>query len=140
MHPWNANQWPFLCVYWFPKTQISAIVDVGFQDQLKHEGFSHMRRWREEGGGSGRKTAALSSSLAKRLPTPPSQAGCRERTLLRLQRRVGRGWEELESTPKGADSQRVSGRVRLPCVEGQHGWHVEIKIKQHASTLNYSYK
>lgn len=73
-------------------------------------------------------------------PLPVRQGAGRARTLLRLQRRVGRGREELESTPKGADSQRVSGRARLPCVEGQHGWHVEIKIKQHASTLNYSYK
>lgn len=46
----------------------------------------------------------------------------------------GRSWK---ASPK---EQIPRGRIRLPCVEGQHGWHVEIEIKQHASTLNYSYK
>lgn len=33
-------------------------------------------------------------------PPLPVRQGAGERTLLRLQRRVGRGWEELEAPPK----------------------------------------
>lgn len=55
--PQNAYKWPFLCIYWFPKTWISTEAGVGSEDLLKHEGFSHMRRWRRKKALEGRRSA-----------------------------------------------------------------------------------
>lgn len=111
-HPWNAYTGPFLWVYWFPKTQISAGVDVGSEDQLKHTGFSYTRRWREEGGGSGRKKACtLLPPRPSASPPLPVRQGAGREVCSGFSHRFGRAWEELETAPKGPDPQRVFGRI-----------------------------